>query len=204
MMGLSRWLGVAVLAAVALVGCLEERDAWLGEGAAPPDAVEIDAALLDGVELGPAAVVAEPMDLGLCRDLDEQELRCGGAPLDVPACAQRFACSRQLWRPEVQLAVYACLRERPCDDAEPEMSCLEAAAARLEPSAAELRFERALEEVEGRCGALVDVAPGQSDLVYEGLGFCLAETEGCDAAAACTLATLEALVVEVCGSLETI
>ena len=197
-MGLARLLGIVMVALFSFVGCLE------GQGESVAEGGEADEPLLEGVELATAPVTAERMDLALCRDLDQREVRCGGVPLDVAACADRFACSRQLWRQDVQPAVYSCLRDSSCDDDEPAMSCLEQVAAELEPSAAQLRFERDLADVEERCGALVDVAPGQSDLVYDALGFCLTVGDGCDAAAACTVATLEALMAEVCGARNTI
>jgi len=202
-------LGLVLAVAGALVGCLEGR--------APLDAAEDGAELAaeaseaaedSWAERGDLAVTelsVEASDRALCRALAARERRCAegdtqpAASMAVEACAERYACSRQLWRADVRDGVYACLEELPCAEPDPEFTCLADAAAEVEPSAAELAFERAAERANEQCGALVEVAPAQSDLVYDALTFCLTENEGCEAKAACSMATLRALVDEVCG-----
>ncbi len=200
----------------ATVGCLEGRqpggaggDPDLDEEAAV-EALGTDGLGIDGLTTPevtieqPQGVTVEASDLSLCRTLADRDHRCAEedtqpASFAVEDCAERYACSRQLWRADVQEGVYACLAKLPCDDPDPEFTCLAEAAAAVEPSPAEGRFEREADAANEHCGALVEVAPGQSDLVYGALTFCLTENESCDAKAACSLATLQTLVEEICG-----
>lgn len=142
------------------------------------------------------------MDVEICEAQAAAHERCAAesdAAMDVQACAERFACSRQLWRTDVP-AVYDCLRQRACDDPDPVMACLRKVAVDVEPSAAELSFEQELAEARRQCGELVEVAPRQSDAVYDALTFCLAAHDDCEVKVACIEAMLQALVEEICGT----
>jgi len=212
-------LGLLLAVAGALVGCLEGREpveagaggaelaeemaveAFGTEEPATPDVLAIP----DAKAFESPVLTVDAADRSLCRVLAERERRCSDddtqpVAFGVEACAERYACSRQLWRADVQEGVYDCLQELHCDEVDPEFTCLADAAAAVEPSAAERRFEQEADGANDLCGALVEVAPGQSDLVYDALTFCLTENESCDAKAACSLATLQALVDEICGS----
>jgi hypothetical protein len=148
-------------------------------------------------------VEPEAADLAVCQAQAARLERCGRDPAGAPdalACARRFACSRRLWRDGIAAEVYACLGERPCDDADPAMSCLGEAARSLAPSEAARRFERAREEAERACGPLLEVAPAQIDLVYDAVTFCLTENESCDAKTECVATALTDIVAAVCGS----
>ena len=196
---------VSVLAgAWAFVGCLElDRegafgmggDQPAGEGAEPASWIEVR----DESDRGP--VVAEPEDLAVCQAQARQLQRCAGdeAPsFDVEVCAERYACSRRLWRTDVP-AVYRCLAERPCDDDDPVISCLEQVAVEVEPSEVETLFELELERAHTECAPLVEVAPRQADVIYDALSFCLTENDECDVKAACIDAMPTALVDRICG-----
>ena len=201
----------------ALVGCREGR-APLGEQGGAPGldeqawAVDTwpaetwpadDFAKSDLAALQQPSLSLEPEDVALCQALADRQRLCvddEADPFDVDGCADRYACSRQLWREDIQEAVYDCLQERPCDEADPEFACLREATAELQPSTAQQRFEREAAAADELCGNLLEVAPGQSDLVYGALTFCLTQNESCDSQAACSLATLDALVDEVCGA----
>jgi hypothetical protein len=94
------------------------------------------------------------------------------------------------------------LRDQPCRDGDTAMLCLEQAANTLAPSEAEEQFVDALADVGKRCGDLAEVAPGQADVVYESLTFCLLENDACEAKSGCMVMTLDALVEDSCGYLE--
>ncbi len=176
------FLGLLLALVGALVGCLEGR-APLGE--------------LDELRGAPG-----PEDVALCQALADRQRVCvddEAEPFDVDGCASRYVCSRQLWREDIQEAVYECLQEQSCDEEDLEFSCLREAMDELAPSTAQQVFEQEAEAADELCGTLLDVAPGQSDLVYEALTFCLTQNEDCDSKAACSLATLDTLVDAICG-----
>jgi hypothetical protein len=202
-------LGLLMALVVALVGCLEGRAPLDEEGGAPGfddqgwsvETWPVD----DAVE--PAQprqrLAAEPGDIALCQAMADRERSCvddEAEPFDVDSCASRYVCSRRLWREDIRQPVYACLRDLPCGETDPEFTCLREASAGLEPSTAQQTFEREAEAADELCGELLEVAPGQSDLVYESLTFCLTHNEGCDSKAACSLSTLDAMVDEICGA----
>ncbi|MBW2524710.1 MAG: hypothetical protein JRI23_11065 [Deltaproteobacteria bacterium] len=143
-------------------------------------------------------------DAAACEALAARQQRCTSADeaeveeLDLGSCADQLACSRTLWSTDVH-AVYRCLGERPCDDADPVMSCLSEVGKTVEPSNAELAFARELEDAETECGDLVEIAPRQADAIYDGLGFCLTENDECDVKAACVEVMLQAIVDRTCG-----
>ena len=144
-------------------------------------------------------------DVALCEDLVDGQRRCGeGFVTDtVDGCAWRFACARQLWRAEVADDVYRCVREQPCTDPDPGMTCLDEVAADLPPTDAQTRALRAVEAARERCGDVIDVAPGQVDHVYDAITSCLSDTT-CDDLGACVIGSVESLVAEACGRPQTI
>lgn len=192
------------LAAWMFIGCLN------ADGVPAEDGVPADEAV-DEPWQEPAAEIAaagsvepEPVDQAVCQSLAQLERRCFAdepATIDVDECALRYACSRRLWRMDAE-AVYACVRERPCDDHDPVMTCLEQVGSRLEPSEAEQRFDQVFAREAQDCEDVVEVAPGLSDVVYEMLGACLVDNETCEAKAACSEAMLGELLDEICGPAE--
>ena len=150
-----------------------------------------------------AAVTPASHDIELCQQLAKRERSCfsdlpSASTQAIEACAARFACSRRMWRPEMVDAVYKCMGKRDCDDADPAMSCLEKAALAIQPSLAETAFEHALEEAERECPNVIDVAPGQSDAVYQALMPCLQDAISCNERTSCSARALQQLLRQTC------
>lgn len=199
-------LGSVVLVAIApLWGCLE-MDRAPGE---PDELTNWQMAEPAPWEGAGAAEAAEPLepderDVAFCDAMAARAERCtpdrdGAGAMDLESCQDRYACSRRLWRTDVE-AVYRCSARRPCDDPDPVMSCLDEVGRTLHPSAAELAFGQAREQAEGECGPLVEVAPRQADAIYEGLSFCLLENDDCEVKAACAEMMVRAIVDRACGA----
>jgi hypothetical protein len=197
---MGRWLLTTLALALLPVACLQQP----GEsGEAPTGELAVG---LDGCPLPVATarrtLAIDDADVDVCAALAQREARCFdgcAATVEVEACAERMACSRRLWRGDIADEVYACIRERPCDDLDPATACLHQAAAEVAPSEARLRFEDEQRRVDALCGDMLDVAPGQSDDVYQRLGSCLAEETSCEGVAACAMGELADLVDLACG-----
>jgi hypothetical protein len=194
-----------------LVGCLEGE--WTeSDSAGDPADEALGAESYDSCPIAkpapaPFALDAELEDVALCQAQAEREQECFEecAPtVDVDACANRYACSRQLWRQDIVAEVYDCIAAQPCDDRDPAATCLARAAAAHGPSDAQQRFENDLTIAAEDCGDLLTVTAGQGDDVYEGLAHCLADNDSCDAKSSCAMITLGMLVDEACGVTDSI
>ena len=172
-------------------GCIETED---------DEATDVPT--LDEAALS-AGTIADAEDDAVCDALARREQACD-LDLDQADCASRFACSKQLWRREVVEDVYACVEAQPCDVADPAMACLTRVGGELEPTAVQLDAEDALRSLQGRCDGMIDVAPGQSDEVYEIIRSCIAAETSCDGIGTCVVLSLDTLVADVCGQMETI
>jgi len=199
MLGLRLTL-VSLVCAVGLGACLDGRDAAVDE-----DGYWLDPEALSQEQLGGRdyAVTPAAADLELCRALAARQQQCEGeqpeAQLpDSSDCASRYACSRRLWRADVTAEVYRCISQHPCDDPDPTTTCLEQAAEPLPISAAQQEFEAALTAADDQCPGMLEVAPGQSDTVYQALTPCLTNHRSCDERADCAARSLNELVDEIC------
>ena len=172
-------------------GCIETED----DDA--PTTTELDDAALT------AGAIPDAEDDAVCDALARRERSCDLDDDDLD-CASRFACSKQLWREEVIADVYECVETQPCEIDDPAMACLTAVGGELEPTAIQLDAERALESLDGRCDGMIDVAPGRSDEVYEIIRSCIAAEPTCDGIGTCVVLSLDTLVADVCGQMETI
>ncbi len=197
MLGFRMLSGLACLSAMlVMVACLERPADELGAG---------DEGGAVGIQQAAYSLAPAPRDILLCKQLAGREQGCFLDPAQsaadarqLTACATRFACSRRMWREDVVDAVYACLPERPCEDADPAASCLAQAVDELGESPAERKFAEALITAEQQCPDLMQVASGQADTVYEALTSCLLEQRNCDAMGQCAGLVMQELVGEIC------
>jgi hypothetical protein len=190
-----RWIGFIVMVVLGtVVGCVNGVAADGEQGSLALEDLALEDCQVDTSDAPRYALTPEAADLSLCSDR--------GSDAQIASCAARYACSRQLWRQDIAEDVYACLHEQSCRDGQAALDCLEQTAAMREPSEAEAQFERALVDSDARCGDLAEVAPGQADVVYESLTFCLLENDSCEAKSGCMVMTLEALVDDACGYLD--
>lgn len=191
---------VGLLCAVGLGACLAGRDAADDE-----DGFWLDPEASSQQQLGSRdyAVIPAEADLELCRALAAKQRQCEedqpeAQPLDGSACASRYACSRRLWRADVAAEVYRCISQRPCDDPDPTTTCLGQAAKPLPITPAQREFDAVLAAADDECPGLLEVAPGQSDTVYQALTPCLTSYRSCDERADCAARRLSELVDEIC------
>jgi len=184
-------MGLSLLVAS---GCVETADdeTLTGEG------LQLDATSVA------AGVAPDAEDDAVCQALARRARACHGGWTANESCASRFACSKQLWRPEIVGDVYACVEEQPCDVADPAMACLDEVGAELEPTRAQLDAERAVRSLDGQCDDMIDMAPGQTDEVYEIIQSCVEAEDSCDGVGTCVVLSLDALVSDVCSQMETI
>ena len=209
------WTRLALLMLISVgcssLGCVEGE--W-GESAREDEGFD-DEARAEGADSCPIAkpapalyrIEAQREDVSLCQTLAEREQDCNEdcpATVDVAACANRYSCSRQLWRQDIVAEVYACIAERPCDDRDPAATCLTQATGGRQPSEAQRAFDRELLATEEQCGDLISVTPGQNDAVYDALARCMADNDSCDGKSSCAMITLGALVEEACGATDVI
>lgn len=174
-------------------GCIETED---------DEALRSGSPTLDDTALS-ADAIPDADDDAVCDALARRDQACGLAD-PTSGCAARFACSKQLWREEVIEDVYACVESQPCDVVDPAMACLGEVGGELEPTAVQVDAERALRSLDGRCDDMIDVAPGQSDEVYEIIRSCIAAEQSCEGIGTCVVLSLDTLVADVCGQMETI
>ena len=153
-----------------------------------------------GAEIDAERAAPTVDDEALCASLEDHHSRCRGGYLPAAdACPARFACSRKMWRQDAVDDVYACIERASCDEPDPATSCLQEVATELEPTPAERRAERGIAELEDACPGVLEVAPAQSDRVYETITACIETEETCDGIGTCVVLSLEALADDICG-----
>jgi hypothetical protein len=166
------------------------------------DGDELDAAGLEllGEELAAERVAPDGDDEALCESLAQREASCtGGFVRTTGGCAERFACSKRLWRADAVEDVYACIEDAGCELDDPATSCLAEVAAELTPSETERRTQRLIAEVAPQCPGMLDITPGQSDEVYDLVGSCIEADDDCEAIGTCVVVSLDALADDLCA-----
>jgi hypothetical protein len=192
----SRLWTALIMATTLLIseGCLDTE----GDETLPSTLEDLDGDPLAG------GVAPQPSDEAVCRALATRQTECHGGFATMEGCPSRFACSRRLWRPELVEEVYACVETQPCNVVDPAMACLEEIGGELEPTEAQRQAEDALDDLEGQCDGLLEVAPGQSDEVYDVIRSCIEAEEDCDGIGTCVVVSMDALLDDVCRTVETI